>query len=170
MSEQLPPSAPVAPSRKRGTPAKVMIPAILLVIVGAINLIYGIQATIRNALRFNDPLPVVEADDDPPERNTQLAENLDKLIQPFDDFNEAIGPYAREFNLGVSLALLVIGVLITVGGVQMCRLKSYKLAMTAAILSCVPCVTLMACCGLGEVAGIYSCIVLMGKDVKALFT
>lgn len=163
-----PPNPAVSPQVIAG---RVKAPAILLIVVGVVNLLWGANVTIKNAIRFSEPRVVEEeVHEEKPEYDTEFAQGLDRsLVDPLRNFTEMLGPYEHEVNLGVSLLVLLFGVLITAGGVQMLRLRSYGLAITAAVLSCIPCFTLLACCGVGEGIGIYAFVVLMNKDVRGLF-
>ena len=61
---------------------------------------------------------------------------------------------------------LLMGVLVIVGAVKMKNLKSYGLAMTAAIIAIIPC---SPCCLLGLPFGIWALVVLNDENVKAAF-
>ena len=72
---------------------------------------------------------------------------------------------------GVYLALglfgLAMGVLVLIGARRMRNLESYSLAMTAAIVAMVPCVS--PCCLLGLPFGIWALLVLGDSSVKSAF-
>ena len=78
---------------------------------------------------------------------------------------------ALEANRAMSMAqyglMLVLSAVALYGSIQMMGLKSYGLAMTAAIVSMVPCVG--PCCCLAIPFGIWALVVLMKPDVKAAF-
>lgn len=82
------------------------------------------------------------------------------------------GPPAAQMMLqggvGVAFALLgvVIQAVILAGAVKMQKLESYGFAMTAAILSMLPC---SACCLVGMPVGIWALIVLNDPYVKNSF-
>jgi hypothetical protein len=59
--------------------------------------------------------------------------------------------------------------LVILGGVRMLSLKSYGLAFLASVTAAVPCVSLIACCGVGEIVGIWALVVLLQPDVRAAF-
>ena len=81
-------------------------------------------------------------------------------------------PERQEAALGggimIALGLLgvLIAVLVIVGAVKMRRLKSYGLAMTAAIIAMLPC---SGCCMLGLPFGIWGLVVLNDANVKTAF-
>ena len=64
--------------------------------------------------------------------------------------------------VGLIMALLVIA-----GAIKMKNLSSYGLAMTAAIVAVIPCVS--PCCLLGLPFGIWALVVLNEENVKAAF-
>ena len=82
---------------------------------------------------------------------------------------EKIEPYSGTINLSISLITAIVGVIVLLAGIRMLKLRSYGLAVTGSILAMIPCLSWMACCGIGEVAGIWALVVLMSPDVKALF-
>jgi hypothetical protein len=67
-----------------------------------------------------------------------------------------------------NIIAMAIGGLIVFGSMKMKNLQSYGLAMTAAIIAMVPCIS--PCCLLGLPAGIWALVVLMKPEVKAAFT
>jgi hypothetical protein len=72
---------------------------------------------------------------------------------------------------GQSLAVgsfgLMVEILILVGAVKMKNLKSYWLAVAAAIIAMVPCIS--PCCLLGLPFGIWALVVLSDYSVRAAF-
>lgn len=72
-------------------------------------------------------------------------------------------------GLGVVLGLfsLAIGVLIFIGAMKMKNLTSYGLAMAAAIVAMIPC--LSPCCCLGLPSGIWAIVALVDQNVKNSF-
>jgi hypothetical protein len=77
---------------------------------------------------------------------------------------------------GIGITYIVVGLLalfaaaLTIfGAVRMLSLRSRGLAVFGALLACIPCLSVTACCGLGEGIGIWALIVLMAPDVKAAF-
>ena len=72
-------------------------------------------------------------------------------------------------GLGIVLGLfsLAVGVLIFVGALRMKNLTGYGLAMAAAVVAMIPC--LSPCCCLGLPAGIWAIVALVDQNVKASF-
>lgn len=124
---------------------KVQAPAIALIVVGALSLLGSIFGVI-NALIASPPvLPP-----DTPEFARQIAEN-------------SIGPAAAM----IQGLFILVALVILFGGVQMLRLKSRGLALTASILSMVNFGS--CCCILGLPIGIWALVILLAADVKQLF-
>ncbi len=80
-----------------------------------------------------------------------------RLADPFHPIN--------LISTGITIVLLVLAI---VGALQMMKLGSWGLALTAAIVACVPCVGV--CCGLTLPIGVWALIVLMKPEVKQSFT
>ncbi|HVT81653.1 MAG TPA: hypothetical protein VHM90_13480, partial [Phycisphaerae bacterium] len=72
--------------------------------------------------------------------------------------------------LGVISAIIsmIIGVVIIMGSMKMMKLQNHKMAMTAAVLCMVPCIS--PCCLLTIAFGIWGMVVLNKPEVKAAFT
>lgn len=72
-----------------------------------------------------------------------------------------------SFNLFSVVIGLVLGIIILLGAIRMVKLQSYGFAMTAAILSIIPCTS--PCCLIGMPIGIWALVVLNDPAVKAAF-
>jgi phage FluMu protein Com len=129
--------------RPTTAPAKLMIPAILMIVVAVITIGWGSISTLNVILT---PMPPP-----PPE--------LDEAGQA--------GYKAGYYGAGVVAPLIAILVNIGViaGAIQMIRLKSYDTAKGAAIAAIFPC---SACC-LNMPLGIWALIVLNQPDVRRMF-
>jgi hypothetical protein len=68
--------------------------------------------------------------------------------------------------VSVLFGLAVCGFIIF-GAMKMMSLQSYGVAMAAAILASIPCIS--PCCCLDMIPGIWSIVVLMNPEVKAAF-
>jgi hypothetical protein len=87
----------------------------------------------------------------------------------------AAAPPAPPVPASVMMGILVgsatlgilIGVVIFLGARKMQSLQSYGLAMTAAILAMLPCVS--PCCLVGLPIGIWALVVLSDAEVKGAF-
>ncbi len=61
----------------------------------------------------------------------------------------------------------LISVLTLAGARRMLELRSYGFAVTAAVLTAIPCMT--PCCFLGQAAGVWAFVMLMQPDVRRAF-
>lgn len=96
----------------------------------------------------------------PAAQKQQQAEMINKIY----DFLDKIAPAFPVLN-----GLLVVGsLLILFGGVQMARLKSRGLGLTASVLAMIPFFS-SCCCVLGLPVGIWAIVTLNQQDVKAAF-
>ncbi|MCC6823676.1 MAG: DUF4339 domain-containing protein [Verrucomicrobiota bacterium] len=75
--------------------------------------------------------------------------------------------FAFLFSLPANAAGLVIALICLWGSVRMMNLRSYGLAMTAAVLMLLPCGTCCCCVNVG--AAIWALVVLSKPEVKAAF-
>jgi hypothetical protein len=140
---------------RRPAPGHVMAPAIALIVVGVVNMLFTLNGFVRNMTGQNDNGP-------PPAK-------LNELPPAFQQLYKDLKPHEKTINISFGLlGFLSNGVIIS-GGVQMARLRMYPLAMTGSILAAVPCLSFLGCCGIGEGVAIWSIIVLMSGDVRSLF-
>ena len=83
-----------------------------------------------------------------------------EALRLFQMFNGPLGA-------GIRIVPLALGVLVLVGALKMQQLRSRGLAMTAAILAMIPC--LSPCCLLGLPFGIWALVVLSKPEVQSQF-
>ena len=69
-------------------------------------------------------------------------------------------------NIATNALTLICGIIIFVGAMKMKNLTSYGMAMTASIVSMIPCVS---CCCIGLPIGIWSLVILNDMHVKNAF-
>ena len=81
---------------------------------------------------------------------------------PDQDWSALAGSGAA--TVALTVVGLAIAVLVVVGGAQMLKVKSWGLALTAAILTMIPCFG--PCCGLFLPLGIWALVVLLKPEVK----
>lgn len=94
-----------------------------------------------------------------PEERKQ-AEAMAKAMQ------EGIGSWGTGMMVFGGLGL-VFSIVIGLGGWMMMSMRSYGLAMAAAVLASLPCSS--PCCLIGIIGGIWGAVVLMNPEVKAAF-
>jgi hypothetical protein len=92
-------------------------------------------------------------------------------IALFNNFQQGQQLFPMGIGIGInvvsSIISLVISGLMIYGGLQMMHLRSYALAMTAAILAIIPCFG--ACCLWDLPIGIWAVVILAQGDVQAAF-
>ncbi len=132
---------------------KVRMPAILVIIVGVLN----IPGALLRALTGANAIWNADA-------NAQMSKDMNLL---------AVEPGAAKAGAMFYFVLCVFSLLaaaITIfGGMRMLKLRSYGLAVFASVLAAIPCISPMGCCGVGEGAGIWSFVVLMNADMRSAF-
>jgi len=80
----------------------------------------------------------------------------------------AAGMLQGGFGIVTAIIGLIVGGIIFFGASKMMKLQSYNLAMTAAIIAMIPCIS--PCCLAGLPLGIWAIVVLVKPEVKAAFT
>jgi hypothetical protein len=159
MSEHIPP--PQLPEGERQALARTSIPGLCLMVLGMVNLIMGLLLIQQGfmSLRLTDEqwLDQVKAKIDMSEMEKQ-------------------GFSVKGLHNASTLISLVLGglnavgsLVVIYGGWNLRSLNHYGLAVLGSIWAAVPFVSCTACCGPGEVIGIWSLIVLMNRDVRNAF-
>jgi hypothetical protein len=140
--------------------SSVRIPAVLLIITGALLLIGVVLAFIQlpgQPAEMEKQIAEIEANKDIPADQKDMWKNILTSMKEF--FESPMAP--------VSYALsAVFGVLILLGGVKLMNLSGTGLPITGSILAMIPC-TSSCCCLIGLPAGIWALVVLSRPDVKA---
>ncbi|MDA1053139.1 MAG: hypothetical protein O3C40_22015 [Planctomycetota bacterium] len=149
---QLPQNTPGPVHSTGGGGGKAKAPAIGLIVCGAIDAAYGLLNMVTNLM--GGPGRAEIPPDAPP--------FVRQFMEQMNNSNPILG--------GIfSLVMIAVGGLIVFGGVQMLKQRSYGLAMAASILTMLPCLTCLGCCGVGEGIGIWALVVLLNEDVKRSF-
>jgi hypothetical protein len=143
------------------------LPGILLIAVGVFNLLLAMYLVVNLVRLVNMPIEEVE----------KAMETMRKRVpqlEPYFSSDEA--PTPEELKKGMlrnftvwSIVSILAALLILVGGIRLRQLRSYGLALTGSLVSIVPCVSCTACCGLGEIVGLWAFIVLCNEEVRTAF-
>lgn len=134
-------------------------PGIVFIVLGALTLIGSLYNLAKSfASRDANMAEMEKAISQLPPEAAQFGEMLRSMME------FSTGPLGLFFGaLGIAAAVILL-----MGGVRMRQLRSYGLAMTAAILSVVGC--LYGCCCVATIpVGIWAIVVLMKPEVKAAF-
>ncbi len=134
---------------------QVSTPAILLMVTGALLIVYQLINLVTSLLGGGAGALPPELFEDP---------NMAQYRGLIEGVQASAGP------LGIVFALLgaALGGLILVGGMKMKNLESYGLAIAASIIAIIPCFS-SCCCIIGLPAGIWALVVLNKPEVKAAF-
>lgn len=146
------------PNRSAGPRDRVNLPGLFLLLVGIFNIlgaIYPIANGLLVLLASEDFL-----------RQTMQNNPLIPKGQPVDLNTLRMG---GVFWLVVGIVMIILSIVTILGGVYMRSLKAYGLCVAAAVIACIPCISAMACCGVGEGIGIWALIVLLNPEVRAAF-
>lgn len=138
---------------------KLKAPAIVMIIIAVLAMITSIPSL------FVDPSQMVETY---LEFLEPYRDQIEESGQNFEQFQDSMrnmigGTSNRVFTILHFIMLFVI----IAGAWKMFKGQSYPLAITAAVLSSIPCIG--PCCCLGMIPGIWSLIVLLSSDVRAAF-
>jgi hypothetical protein len=159
MQEWLPMSyEPESPKPLRSPAAdRVSLPAIFLIVVGALSILWGGYLAVNGAIAKANPQLVQQGID------AKQKQELEK--QGFDMAGIVKGATTGYIVLG---AISVISaILMIVGGIMMLRLRGYGIAVLGSVMALVPCLT--PCCFLGIPFGIWALVVLSNAEVKEAF-
>jgi hypothetical protein len=145
-----PPPAPPAPAPAGDVEAarnKVSLPAILLMVVAGLSILWHIVMLLLNLLGTGLSFMGNMTEDMP---------------------SSALSMMSGGVGILMSIISVVLCGLVIFGAMKMKALQSYVFAMVAAIVPMLPCI--WPCCCLGLPVGIWALIVLLDKNVKAAFT
>lgn len=125
-------------------------PAIGLIILGAMGLLFGLVGIVSSLAGIN--------------RNPQLPPGLDeqtqRMVQMWVGLMEKYGVVLNVVSMGFAVVILL-------GGLKLRRLEGYGLVLAAAILALLPCTN--ACCCLGLPMGIWALVAMNKPEVKSQF-
>ena len=171
-----PPPDPSAPAPDAGAVReRVQLPAIFLIVVGVLNLLFALYMLFSVVRVARVPAEQLV------EQQRRLSESLAKV---WPDVKEIIEQQQKEaakrdpeevkrqgllLNGAITAGLLLASLLVLFGGVRMLKLRSYGLAVLGSVVVALPLISFPGCCCMGQVVGLWSLLVLMNADVKAVF-
>jgi hypothetical protein len=163
--DEFPSQTPIAANR-------VNVPGVLLIIVGVINLLWGLYLAygfIKAASATPEELAAQQQEmvDMFKKLLPQMAEEFDKQMKQQDP--KQLKTQNMIVSGPITLLVLLSGILSLLGGIRMRNLGGYGLAVTGSILALFPCITPGCCLIIGPIAGIWSLVVLSNAEVKAAF-
>lgn len=133
----------------------VKLPAIFLIIVGAIGILVALLGLVTSAVGGGGDEAQMQ----------QMLQNPD--LPPA--LKQALAA-SQSGALGIlsNIVMLVLSGIMVFGATKMMKLQSFSLAMAAAIIAIIPCWG--SCCCIGIPFGIWALVVLNKPEVKASFT
>ena len=144
------------PSRRDYAADRLKLPAIFLIILGLLSLFAAVTIV---ALIWMSPDVIMK---DQYELMKQFFPN-----QPLPPYEEWLQDQQRTAT-GVNILRIIMSILMTVGAMKMKSVEGYGLAMTSAIIACIPLCPNECCCA--TPFGIWALVVLLNADVKRAFT
>lgn len=153
--------------------AKVQAPGFLLIIAGALNLLIGVLSFFTGTPLLNGPEEQLKAEhkktQDELTRWPEFAKTYKQQVA------EAGGPVKYYREMGRVLCHVVApivgfsGLLSMLGGIRMRSLRSWPMACLGALAMSIPFISVLSCCGLGLIVGLWCLILLMSSDVREGF-
>ena len=145
--------------------ARTQAPGMFLLIVGILSLLGACVELFLGVLVARIPL------DDYSAMMDQQRETVRKVFPqvPVPEKGDVASEKAQAAGEGYFLGGLgaVSGILMILGGMKMRILQAYRLALIGSIVALIPCIG--GCCLLGQIAGIWSLVVLMNPEIKQKF-
>jgi hypothetical protein len=158
--DDLPPPPESSPVRQR-----VQGPAIGLIVAGVLNLFVALYLVVNTIYLLVTPADAMLA------QQKAVYEKMFPAMKA--ELAKKTPAELKTQALLVNGPLTVLGFLASflpvVGGIRMLGLKSYSLAICGAICAMIPCVSITACCGVGEAIGIWALVILMNEEVRSAF-
>jgi len=135
------------------------LPATLLIVVGALSLLYAVlQITQRDSVpaKIDQIIATIEADPNLPR---------DQKDFQIDIWNSAKNGVQHPLTVVFYIVNIVCSVLILIGGIRMLQLSGPALPTIGSVLALTPCIG--CCCILGLPFGIWALVALYRPDVRA---
>lgn len=147
---------------------RVSMPGIFLAVVGVLNLVIAGVLIVQSVQLQKIPVAEFEKAIEQGQKdwNEQQKEGW-KELQRQGWTPAKLQDAMIKGGLAWGAVAALVGFLGLLGGIRMAGLRSYGLAILAAVLTAIP--VLSPCCLLGQVVGIWALIVLLNSDVHAAF-
>ncbi len=136
------------------------VPGLFLIATGVLNMVAslmllmtGVQQSRMPADDFAQTLPADKLKD--LQRQGWTVEQLQRV--------------ASSIVLAWGSISLAGAFIVCYGGANMRSLNSYTVAVLGAVIACVPVISPLGCCGIGEVIGIWALVILLNPEVSSAF-
>lgn len=138
---------------------RVRIPAIIQIVLWSLSALSSVYSLVRAMVGIDTEqiMAVIR----------KATENNPDAAQMMQATEQIIGIYSA-YALPTALVSVVVMLVGLIGSIRMLQMKTYGLAMVAAVLTLIPCVG--PCCCLGLPIGIWSLVVLSNTQVRQQFT
>jgi hypothetical protein len=153
---QSPPGAPPPPSAQQA----LNVPALLLLVFGALTLVTNVVSGVSSLLRETQP--------DLPELLNQLRPVMALTQVPASTWEPMVTGLAGGAGTVITLVGLVLALVMTVGAWQMRQLRTYPVALAACVIAILP--VGPCCCCLTLPFGVWGLVVLVRPEVRAQFS
>lgn len=135
-------------------PGKVKAPAIALIVVGGIGILWCLLSLVSNVLQM------LGISTGGPFAPGQMSGREAEIFQTAFVAGGVAGVVASIIGIGVAIFIIL-------AALRMLSLQSYSWCIAASILAMIPCIS--PCCLFGLPVGIWALVVLLSQDVKVLF-
>ncbi len=153
-----PPQSPMQTGFGKQIPSSLTTPAIILIVLAVLNIVYGLSTPFLGAfigdsvLQFGlNMIPDAEARQQFEQKILEQQNSAMQMIMTW----------------GGLIVTLILSALMLYGALQMKNAASYGWAMAAAIIAIVPCCDF--CCCIELPIGIWALVVLLKPEIKQLF-
>ncbi len=138
---------------------RVRVPAVIQIVLWSLAALSSVYSLVRATIGVDTEriMAVIR----------KASENNPDAAQMMQVTEQVIGIYSA-YALPMAVVSAVLVLLGLIGSIRMLQMKTYGLAMVAAILTLIPCVG--PCCCLGLPIGIWSLVVLSNAHVRQQFT
>jgi len=160
------PEIPIPPSAVR---ERVSLPAIFLLVAGVLNVAVSLAfAGISIYFARMSPAEFENLINQGANSYPFLKQALDQAKAQGQTLEDMRQQGILQYGIWAGVAGLA-GLLACLGGIAMLKLRSHGLAIIAAALTAIPCISPLGCCGMGEAIGIWALVVLFNQDVRMAF-
>ncbi|MFO0880454.1 MAG: hypothetical protein U0840_24175 [Gemmataceae bacterium] len=151
---------------------RVQLPALFLIAIAVLNVLVSFYTGFETTRALVTPADKLYND---------AVENANRLGDAFPTLKKQMGEAMEKqtpeglrtqviLQFGIpTIVILMTSLLMLFGGVRMMQLRSYGLCVLVSILAATPCISPMGCCCMGNIAGIWSLIVLLSPEVRSSF-
>jgi len=154
---QQPVPAPIDPGQRTAAANVLRVPAMFMLAVGALGVVYNLFEAIR--IRVAGPQGLAQQLEDQKEIYARLGMQPPQFLSPDNMY---------VMLLTMLCAFLVLRLFMLFAGIQMLRGRGYGMAITGTILSLIPLLD-CPCCLLSPPVAIWALVVLLRSDVRSLF-